>query len=244
MKNSMLKKWKSRELYSKLLVPDLFLVRVDGRNFSKILEGFDKPYDLRFARVMVESCREIMKEFNSAFAYTFSDEATFLFRDTFGCRLEKIDSIIASEFASRVSLRLGVPVGFDCRVVFTNIDEIWEYLAWRQDEAWRNHLNSYAFYTLLKEIKDRRMVQRYLEGKKSKELHDILFSKGINPAKTPAWQRRGILIYWKKVELEKEFRGKIVRYKRRRIVEDWEPPLFDSEEGKRLIDSIVREWLS
>ncbi len=236
--------WKSRELYSKLLTPNIFLVRLDGRNFRRVLENFEKPYDLRFAKIMVECCKDTMREFNAAFAYTFSDEVTFLMRDVFGCRLEKIDSIVASELASRVSLKLGFPVSFDSRVIFASLDEIWDYLAWRQDEAWRNHLNSYAFYTLLKEIGDRRKVQKMLEGRKSPELHDILHGKGINPAKTPAWQRRGILLYWQEIELEKEFQGKKVSFKRRRIVEEWNPPLFDSDEGRSLIDDIVREWLN
>ncbi len=235
--------WKSRELYSKLLTPNIFLIRLDGRNFSRVLENFEKPYDLRFAKIMVECCKYIMREFNAAFAYTFSDEVTFLIRDVFGCRLEKIDSVIASEFASRVSLKLGFPVGFDSRVIFAGLDEIWDYLAWRQDEAWRNHLNSYAFYTLLKEIGDRRKVQKMLEGKKSPELHDLLFERGINPARTPAWQRRGILLYWQEITLERKFRDKTVRFKRRRIVEEWNPPLFDSDEGRILIDNIVKEWL-
>ncbi len=236
--------WKSRELYSHLLTPDIFLVRLDGRNFSKVLESFEKPYDLTFARAMVDCCKEILREFNACFAFTFSDEVSLLMRDIFGNRLEKIDSIIASEFSSRLSLRIGVPVGFDCRVIFVRLDEIPDYLAWRQDEAWRNHLNSYAFYTLLKEIGDRRKVQKILEGKKSPELHEILHSWGINPAKTPAWQRRGILIYWKEVEFENEFEGKIVRFKRRRIVEDWNPPLFDSEEGKELLKEIIKKWIT
>ncbi len=234
--------WKSRELYSNLRTPDVFLLRLDGRNFSRVLEEFEKPYDLRFAKAMVECCKDLMREFNAAFAYTFSDEVTFLMKDVFGCRLEKIDSIIASEFASRLSLRLGIPVGFDSRVIYANLDEIADYLAWRQNEAWRNHLNSYAFYTLLEEIGDRRRVQKLLEGKKSPELHDILHERGINPAKTPAWQRRGILLYWKEIELEKEFRGKTVRFKRRRIVEDWNPPLFDSDEGRSYIQNILKKF--
>ena len=237
------KDWKARELYSKLLTSNIFLIRLDGRNFSKVLEDFEKPYDLRFAKIMVDSCKDVMREFNAAFAYTFSDEANFLMKDVFGCRLEKINSIVASEFASRVSLKLGFPVSFDSRIIFANLDEVWEYLSWRQNEAWRNHLNSYAFYTLLKEIKDRRKVQKLLEGKKSSELHDILYTRGINPAKTPAWQRRGILLYWKELEFEKEFRGKIVRYRRRRIFESWDPPLFDTDEGKIFINNIINNWI-
>ena len=234
--------WKKRELYSQLLAPNFFILRIDGRNFSNVLRNFEKPYDIRFARSMVETCKEIMREFNPAFAYTFSDEVSFLFKDIFGCRVEKIDSIIASEFSSRLSLKLGFPVSFDSRIIQVNIEEIYEYLAFRQDKCWRNHINSYAFYTLLREIGDRRKVQEFLKGKKSKEIHDILYKRGINISKMPTWQRRGILIYWKTLELEREFKGRIVRYYRRKIVENWDPPLFDSEEGKKLIEKILSNY--
>ncbi|ADB58777.1 tRNA(His) guanylyltransferase Thg1 family protein [Archaeoglobus profundus] len=234
--------WKDRELYAHLLAPNVFILRIDGRNFTNVLKDFEKPYDIRFARAMVETCREIMREFNPAFAYTFSDEVSFLFRDLFGCRVEKIDSIIASEFSSRLSLKLGFPVSFDSRIIYASFDEISDYLKSRQDECWRNHINSYAFYTLLKEIKDRRKTQEFLSGKKSSEIHDLLFERGINISKTPAWQRRGIMLYWEEVEFEKEFEGRKVRFKRRRIVEEWNLPLFDSEDGKKLIEKVLSHF--
>ena len=181
--------WKKRELYSRLLSPEAFILRIDGRNFSNILKEFEKPYDLRFTKAMVETCKEVMREFNPLFAYIFSDEVNFLFKEIFGCRVEKIDSIIASEFSSRLSLKLGFPVSFDSRIIYINIeiDEILDYLKFRQDECWRNHLNSYAFYTLLKEIRNRRKTQEFLKGKKSREIHEMLFGRGINISKTPTW---------------------------------------------------------
>ncbi|WP_457549291.1 tRNA(His) guanylyltransferase Thg1 family protein [Archaeoglobus sp.] len=231
--------WKWRELYVRLLSPSVFILRIDGRNFTNVLKDFEKPFDIRFAKAMVETCKEIMREFNPAFAYTFSDEVSFLFRELFGCRVEKINSIIASEFSSRLSLKLGIPVSFDSRIIYASFDEISDYLKFRQDECWRNHINSYAFYTLLKEIGDRRKTQEFLNGKKSSEIHDLLFERGINISKTPAWQRRGIMLYWEVVELEKEFEGRKVRFKRRVIIENWDLPLFDSEEGKKLIEKVL-----
>jgi len=134
---------------------------------------------------------------------------------------------------------LGIPVSFDSRIIYANFDEILDYLKFRQDECWRNHINSYAFYTLLKEIGDRRRTQEFLTGKKSNEIHDLLFERGINISKTPAWQRRGIMLYWEVVELEKEFEGRKVRFRRRVIIENWNLPLFDSEEGKKLIEKVL-----
>jgi tRNA(His) 5'-end guanylyltransferase len=133
-------------------------------------------------------------------------------------------------------------VSFDSRIIHVNLDEVWDYLDFRQKECWRNHLNSYAFYTLLKEFGDKRRVQEFLKGKKSAEIHDLLFQRGINLAKTPSWQRRGIIVHWKEVELEKEFNGRVVRYKRRKIVENWNPPIFGSEEGKKFVEEIIKNW--
>ncbi len=235
--------WKRRELYSKLLAPDFFILRIDGRNFKNVLRDFEKPYDLRFTKAMVETCRDILTLFNPAFAYTFSDEVSFLFCDLFGNRVEKIDSIVASEFSSRLTLRLKIPLSFDARVIHTGLEDVCDYLRFRQEECWRNHMNSYVFYTLLKEFKDRKTVQEFLKGKKSSEIHEILFKRGINLSKTPAWQRRGVLVHWKVFEFEKEFEGKVVKYKRRKIVENWSPPIFDNEEGKGFVDDILKDWI-
>ena len=60
---------------------------------------------------------------------------------------------------------------------------------------------------------------------KESEIHELVFRRGINLAKTPAWERRGVLIYRKE--------GK--------VIEDWELPLFGSEEGKRLLGEIIEE---
>ena len=51
----------------------------------------------------------------------------------------------------------------------------------------------------------------------------LCFQKGINLAKTPVWQRRGVMVYRKDG----------------RVVADWQPPLFSSAEGKGLLEQIL-----
>ena len=231
-----------RELYSLLLAPLPFMVRIDGRKFSKILSDFQKPFDERFARAMVESAIELMKEFNPALCYIFSDEANFYFQhEVFSQRVEKINSVIASTFSSNLSLRLGRAVSFDSRIIHVPGDSLADYLSGRQRECWRNHLNAYAFYKMLEETGDRRKAQKILSGMKSAALHDFLFERGINPARTPAWQRRGILIHWIQEERRKTYRGKEVTYTRRLLKQNWEPPLFWTDEGKNYLSAVAGE---
>lgn len=109
----------------------------------------------------------------------------------------------------------------------------------RQDEAWRNHINSYAFYKLIEEGYSRREAAEILKGKKYKDIHEFLFKKGINLAKTPTWQRRGVLVYKLRKEMSKKINDRVVKYYRNEIIVDWEIPLFSSEEGKRLLEKIL-----
>jgi len=55
------------------------------------------------------------------------------------------------------------------------------------------------------------------------EIHELVFRKGVNLAKTPAWERRGVLVY--------RMGGK--------LVQNWDLPLFKSEDGRRLIDQLI-----
>ena len=62
-----------------------------------------------------------------------------------------------------------------------------------------------------------------LRGMREQEIHELVFQRGINLAKTPAWERRGVMVY-RKDGL---------------VVADWEMPLFSSKEGKALLAEII-----
>ncbi len=247
-------------MYADLRVRAPLVVRADGRGFGKLLKDAKKPYDLDFARAMAKAAREFVEDSGLAptLAFTFSDEINLLFPEApFNGRLEKIDSVVAGSLSGYLSLNLERAVAMDARAIPLCREEVVEYFAGRQDEAWRNHVFSSGFYALIDDGLAPDEAMGRLRGMKEAEIHEMLFRRGTNLAKSPAWQRRGILIRregrWpdegakgdveageggeERVGTEKvRGRGKEEkRGKRWRIVEDWEPPLFRSEEGRSLL---------
>ena len=109
----------------------------------------------------------------------------------------KIDSVVASFLGSAltINLRLEEPVAFDSRIVALQKDEIPAYFHWRQLEAWRNFVTSWGYYTLIDEGMNKDEASKYLKGKKEREIHEMLFERGINLATLPAWQRRGVIFH-------------------------------------------------
>jgi tRNA(His) guanylyltransferase len=241
---------KKCEIFSQLKVPDTTIVRVDGRKFGKVLHKlqFSKPFDIRFANGMIKSIELffIKSGINPVLAYLFSDEINLLFiRDLpFNGRLEKIDSVIPSFISSALALNLGSPepMPFDSRICVTGSKDIIEYLIWRQEECWRNLVSSYAFYLLRSDGFSAKQAAERLKGLKSGDLHELAWDYGINLSETPAWQRRGILVYKQKFEKDGQnpLTGEITKAIRTRIVKDWEPPIFKTEEGSRLIEGILQ----
>jgi len=245
--------FKGHELLSEVRVPPglFFVIRCDGRGFRELCDeaGFAKPFDESFARLMVNSARAVYEGgFNPLFTYIQSDEASFLFNGehTFNRRVEKLVSIIPSLMSSRATVeiehRLGrwVAVAFDARVVLLSRDLVVDYMAWRQREAWRNHVNSYAYYTLLSKGLTPREASARLRGLKAEGLHDLVFKElGINLAATPTWQRRGIALVWVREVVEgfNPVKGRREEALRVRLREVWDLPLFNSEEGRKLIES-------
>ena len=248
-------KWYRYEIFSEIKVPfdTPFFVRCDGRNFHRLTEEmeFKKPYDKEFAEIIVKATRHLfINDFNPILAYTFSDEVNILFFDVpFNGRIEKIDSIVASILSSAFSLELNLRkkvrkiISFDARIIPIPKDRILKYLAWRQLECWRNHINSYAFYTLIEKGLNREEAAKTLKGLKSSQLQELVFKeKGLNLAKTPAWQRRGILLYFKEYFKESinKLTGEKVLAVRRKLVENWNLPIFNSPEGERFLYNIIK----
>jgi tRNA(His) guanylyltransferase len=216
------------EIYSYLKARSPIVVRADGRGFKKILEDRKKPYDLDFARCMVRAAERLFHDSGLApnLAFTFSDEISLIFLQApFAGRVEKVDSVIAGFLSASLSLDLGRMVCMDCRIIALCKDEVIDYLVERQHETWRNHVFSYGFYILLKDGLTSTAAMERLRGIKESEIHEMVFQKGINLAKTPAWEKRGVLVYRKD----------------NRIVQDWELKLFREEDGHKLLRSILLE---
>ncbi len=218
------------------------IIRVDGWNFRKVAEklSLQRPYDVKLARSLASAPAELMRlGFPLVFAFTFSDEISFLLAPPLPWRgrIEKLTTILASYTAGCLSKIFNETLAFDGRAVLIgNEDEAIEYMIWRQSETWRNVLNSYALNALEREGLSRREAIGILKGKKASELHELIFQKlGLNINNAPTWQRRGIAVRWI-VKVKSTDFGPV---RRRSVEEDWNPPLFSTPEGKKyLLESI------
>ena len=241
---------KQRELFSNLItVPPIF-VRIDGRAFHRLAShlSFEKPFDETFHRAMVNVSESLVTNsgLNPDFAYTFSDEISLYFSSVpFRGRVEKIDSIASSYAASALSLNIhpGSPVAFDARIVQITPELAAEYLKNRQHEAWRNHINAYCQAALTDEGMTPADTQRTLVGMPAKALHEMMFARGVNLATTPAWQRRGAMVYkmLKKVHGFNPVTNETAETLRSSVTIDEELPLFNTPEGQKFLASLIRE---
>lgn len=239
---------KDREVYSEIKAIPPIAIRIDGRNFKSTFEKlkFKKPYDEKFARAMADAAELFIRDsgLNPQFAYTFSDEVNiFFFKLSFQGRVEKLNSVIPSFFSSALTLKLGlkIPIAFDSRVIPLHRNDLLNYLDWRQAEAWRNFVNSYGYYKLIEDGLSKSEAVKRLKGMSASDIHDMLFKRGLNLNAMPIWQKRGILI--KRESFEKigynPLEKKRVKAVRMRIVQDWAPPIFNSKEGRKLIESLI-----
>jgi len=243
-------KQKPQEPYSQLQIPSHVpsYVRLNGSRFKAVSEALktEKPFDEKFAKCLVASGKAIFQSnLAPTLVFVASDEVNALFAYTapFNLRVEKINSVLASTASSAFTLNAlrhfnkSLIVAFDSRIAMTTRERPWEYLAWRQRDAWRNHNNAYAYWQLRRLGHKPSEATKRLKGLKTKDLHELLFRHGINLAKTPIWQRRGILIYREPFQK----RVKTQTTTRWRIKESWKLPLFSTEEGQALIQQVV-EW--
>jgi len=238
----------TREIFSNLTtVPPVF-VRLDGRAFHQFTAhaGFSKPFDDRFNHAMVSVCTALVADsgLSPVFAYTFSDEIScYLTHLPFSGRVEKIDSVAASFAASALTLALGVtePLAFDARIVQATTESAIEYMVNRQAEAWRNHINAYCQQALVSDGMNATRAAEALKGMPAQEMHELMHARGVNLAKTPAWQRRGVLV--RKTVIEKEgynpITKKAVVVERNAVTADRELPLFTTPEGKEYLKVLL-----
>ena len=202
------------------------ILRVDGRNFSRLTQRFDKPFDPKFHQLMVVVSEALLKEFQGMFVYTQSDEASILMTpraDLFDREVEKLVSLSASVASAAFSVALELPAHFDSRLwMGTSAEYVVDYFRWRQADASRCCLNGWCYWTLRKEGLSVEAATKALHGKRTSGKNELLFQRGINFNDLPVWQRRGTGVYWRIVE-EEGFNpktGEKVRSIRRRAFVD------------------------
>lgn len=193
------------------VLPDIYIVaRIDGRGFTKLTKDvhkFEAPYDERFRDIMVETVKSLMQcGFKVVYGYTQSDEISLLLdieEDSFNRKQRKLNSILAGQASAKFSLLLGDIGVFDCRLSqLPTRSLVVDYFRWRNEDANRNALNSYCYWTLRKrDVSPREASDRLLRLSVS-EKNELLFQEGVNFNDIPEWQKRGTGVYWEEYEKE------------------------------------------
>jgi tRNA(His) 5'-end guanylyltransferase len=219
--------------------PGVFMVaRLDGRSFTRLTRerySFEAPYDARFRDLMVGTAKHLMDCcLKVLFAHTHSDEISLLIHpaeQAYNRMLRKYHSVLAGEASAALSLLLGGLASFDCRIIeLPSPDLVVDYFRWRSGEANRNALHSHCYWALRREGVGARAAEAMLQGMPFEEKIKLLSQRGMDFDSLPAWQRRGVGLYWE--ACEKTGRdprtGTQTRTTRRRIVVDMELPAGDA----------------
>lgn len=193
-----------------IIPPGNYIVaRIDGRSFTRLTKEvckFDAPFDKDFNQMMVETVRGLISDAGMGiiYGYTQSDEISLLFAlesEAFGRKVRKLNSVLAGTASALFSLQLGKPAVFDCRICpLSNKELVKDYFRWRMEDAHRNCLNSWCYWTLRKEGKNATEASAELEGKSIAWKNEFLFQRGINFNDLPIWQKRGVGVYWRNYE--------------------------------------------
>lgn len=199
---------KNESLAEQYILPENFIiVRLDGKGFTKLTKeklSLEKPFDKKFSEVMVATTKHLFTiGFNVLYGYTQSDEISLLIHkddDTFGRKVRKFNSVLAGEASAFFSLQFRELCVFDCRTLaFPNQDMLLDYFCWRQEDAHRNSLSAYCYWTLRNNGFNTAQATGRIEKLSQADKNELLFQYGINYNTLPSWQKRGIGIYPKEV---------------------------------------------
>jgi tRNA(His) 5'-end guanylyltransferase len=152
------------KLWKRTVLPDCFMVlRIDGRAFHTWTRGLEKPYDTNLMGAMDHVGIVLATEVSGVLcAYVQSDEISVITTDLaspgtehwFGGVVQKVASVSASiatiAFNSHAwvqQLEAPHPALFDARVfALETVEEVADYLRWRQDDCRRNAVSMLAHH--------------------------------------------------------------------------------------------------
>lgn len=139
------------------LIPGIpVIARLDGRAFHTLTRNAEKPYDKGFIDCMEETCKALIREFNTDIGYVQSDEISLVWSslDIFDGRVQKLCSVMAGVAAVTFNNALcgcdlyysvKTPV-FDCRIwQVPSLSIAADNLMWREMDASKNSINMAAY---------------------------------------------------------------------------------------------------
>ncbi|POR38972.1 tRNA(His) guanylyltransferase [Tolypocladium paradoxum] len=197
------------------LLPNTWIVvRVDGRAFTKMcaVYGFEKPNDRRALDLMNAAAKAVVADLpDITIGYGISDEYSFVFHKScnlFERRASKLVSTVVSTFTANyvyswstyfTSTPLSFPLPtFDGRAVcYPSVQNLRDYLSWRQVDCHINNLYNTTFWALVQlGGASNREAEKALAGTLSADKNEILFSRfHINYNNEPEMFKKGSVIF-------------------------------------------------
>ena len=195
------------------------IIRIDGKSFHTYTKGLQRPFDNGLIEDMNATAAYLCKNIQGAkFAYVQSDEISIVLTDFddysthawFDANMQKMCSVSASMATSEFNrlrlmrdskqgaldireLHLFKMAEFDARVFqIPFVEEVKNYFIWRQQDAVRNSISSVAqsLYS-----------HKELNGKKTNDMQEMIFQKGINWNDYHFREKRGAVIARVPVEM-------------------------------------------
>lgn len=187
------------------------IVRLDGKAFHTFTKGFERPFDSRLTKLMIECTKYLVEYADAKIGYTQSDEITLvLYADgktqmMFDGKRDKLNSVLASACSvyfnhilpfflpEELEDKLAI---FDCRAFSVpSFQEAVNCLIWREQDAKRNSIQIAG---------QSKFSHTQLQGKSCDDIQEMLFQKHeINWNDYPAFFKRGT--YVQRREIHRKF---------------------------------------
>lgn len=188
------------------LVPpgNYIIARMDGRGFTtKTRDEWhcEAPFDPAFHMAMNVTMRDLVVNsgFKMAYGYTQSDEISVLLDPidaTFNHKERKLFSVLAGEASASFTAAFGKRAAFDVHLsVLPMHDLVIDYFRWRQEDAYRNSLNAYAYWIQRSSGVGAKGATETLRGLSNGAKIEFLETRGVPWHTVPEWHKYGSAVY-------------------------------------------------
>ncbi|KAH7860437.1 hypothetical protein Vadar_013408 [Vaccinium darrowii] len=224
MANSKYEYVKSFEEEDEVMLPNLIVVRIEGRDFRRFSDDhkFERPNDEKALDLMNSCAAAVLEEYpDIVFSYGFMDEYSFVLKKKskfYKRRASKILSVVVSLFTSVYvtkwkdyfpQMELTLAPSFQSRIITcASMEVVQAYLVWRQNNCHVQNQYNTCLWMLIKSGKNEREAEEVLKGTGKQEKNELLFKQfGINYKKLPPMFRQGscVLRRVKRLKTEVEY---------------------------------------